>query len=174
MNSNVPPQIADTENSAAPNEHPISNTSRTVSTQPYSNHLSAQHGNIGCQLFTTSVTGATGSPIAQIPGRVIQAAISVRTFFQPTEKISKLEKTAHGIQALLALVLLGIAIKRYQDNEECHDTTTALCKNEILCQTIYSTVLLLGWGPSQIVNNSKKQTAATPPEDATSNISTRL
>ena len=68
MNSNVPTQIADSENSAAPNENPI----RTVSTQPYSNHLSAQHGIIGCQLFSTSVTGATGSPIAQIPGRVLQ------------------------------------------------------------------------------------------------------
>lgn len=159
-----------TANTNNPTNTALTVASTTTTTQPYSNHLTAQHGNIGCQLFTSAATGLTGSPIAQIPGRMMQVAISVRTFFQPAEKITSLEKTAHGIQAILAITLFGIALLRYQENEECNDTTMPLCKNEVLCQSLYYTMLLIGWGPSQMTNYSQKQDIATP--ETTNNTST--
>lgn len=133
----------------------------------HANHLKAQHGIIGCQLFTSSVTGATSSPIAQIPGRLLQVAISARTFFQPTEKVSTLEKFAHGIQALLAVTLLGIAILRYQKEDDCSNISSQVCKNEILLETLYSTLLLLSWGPAQVIHHSAKKQALPASEQTT-------
>lgn len=166
-------QNIDVENTDPSSNEPTSAvTPKTIATQPYSNHLTAQHGNIGCQLFTTGISGTSGSPIAQIPGRLIQTAISVRTFFQPAEKVSALEKAAHGIQAALAITLLAIAIVRYQVNEECTNTQTPLCKNDTLCQTLYATMLLVGWGPSQMTNYSKKQKTDVPTSEPADNAHT--
>lgn len=122
----------------------------------HSKHLTASHGIIGCQLFTYSVTGATASPIAQIPFRTIQTIISLRTFFHSAEKVTKLEKSAHAIQALLAITLLSIAILRYQENNECENSTSTICKNEILFDTLYSTMLLISWGPAQAISHSQQ------------------
>ncbi len=138
-----------------------------IASDKHSNHLKAQHGIIGCQLFTSSVTGATSSPIAQIPGRLLQVAISARTFFQPTEKVSGLEKFAHGIQALIAVTLLAVAILRYQNGDNCDDIDSPLCKNEILLETLYSTLLLLSWGPAQVIHHSAKKPANSASEETT-------
>lgn len=143
--SSVPPQAA-----------------QTRTTQAHANHLTAQHGIIGCQLFTNSIAGTITSPIAQIPGRVMQTAISIRTLFQPAEKISKLERLSHALQAALAITLLGIAIVRYQQNDDCNDPHTAICKNEVLFDTIYSTMVLLSWGPAQMISHSKNKAESTP------------
>lgn len=162
--SNSSSSALDIESAEPPvttSESPPSET--TPRCRSHSNHLTAQHGNIGCQLFTASVTGATGSPIAQIPGRLIQATISVRTFFQPAEKVSRLDKAAHGIQVLLAIALLAIAIVRFQKDELCTVRTNLLCKNELLLDTLYTTMLLLSWGPAQIANHSKKPITILPP-----------
>lgn len=115
-------------------------------------HRNTQRLNAGLQISTDFL-----QPFgpAVITTKAAQTLVSAHAVLR--EDTHNAEKLLHGLQALLALSQVGLAITLYAQNNSCSEMNP-LCKAAYICELVYQGILLTGWGASEL----SKDTPALP------------
>ncbi len=125
---------------------------------------SSAQRNVQRTIAVTEIAGnmlESVSPVVVIPKKVAQTCLSLYTLFRCDVKLS--EKAIQGLQGSIAAAQLGLAITLFFNSNTCEDDSEILCKAALLCQMIYSGVLLTGWVPSEVSKEPHEPVAPPNP-----------
>ncbi len=124
-------------------------------------HRESQRACAATEVINASII-APVSVEATLPLKLAQFVLSTQAFFKP--KITTMERTAHGVQGMIALgqtLLLSLIFFYRVDCNACDSNNIRLCQILSFLGYVYSATLLVGWIPAEISKEDYLENART-------------
>ena len=131
-------------------------------------HRESQRACAATEIINASII-APVSIESTLPLKLAQFVLSTQAFFKP--KITTVERTAHGVQGLIALgqtILLSLVFFYRIDCNARDSNNINLCQSLSFLGYVYSATLLVGWIPAEISKEDYQEnvTVNTPNRDS--------
>jgi len=115
-------------------------------------HRASQRGNVGLSLLNSAIIPQDSTSLpATVTIKMVQVLCSMQAICRP--KITKIERTAHAMQASIALAQTIILCISFMNNINCPNNEASpiiLCKYASILGFLYNAILLSGWVPAEL------------------------